>query len=516
MTTFAFAGLLLACFAAVFNWRAGLILCVIVALAQDPARKLTPGGPVYFVVFVGMVFAAAWVGAWINRVKLGPQVIYGWRQQLQTPAMLFVGLLAVQALHSMARWENPMLPAIGLIFYLAPVLAVVFAHQFAIRAGTSGIRKFLWFYVGASLVWMLSVFAETNGVRSPMLGEVGVGQIIYSYGLNRKAASGFYRASEIAAWHIAMVSCCLFILLNGRKLSLFKTVAVAAAVLFLMYVGVATGRRKMLVYVVIFGGVYLCLFAWFLRGKARLAVFSLIASVLMSFAFLGLIPEGSEGGFNNETSTLGKRDVQAAWTARALTVFADIPERFHLLAYRPVESAVDSFGWFGAGLGSAAQGAQHFGGGSIKFGGAGEGGLGKITMDLGVPGVFLFLFLIFTASRQIWRRLQALSRGSRPHATMAFGFVALLVANVAGFSVATQVYGDVFVLLILGWSVGFVLALPTVAYQEQLRAAAPPVAAIGTIPLRRPVAQGADFEPRPRPIAVSAVAGAALPPRGST
>ena len=516
MTTFAFAGLLLACFAAVFNWRAGLILCVIVALAQDPARKLSPGNSVYFVVFVGFVFAAAWLGAWINRVKLGPQVIHGWRQQLQMPAMLFVGLLAVQAMHSMARWENPMLPAIGLIFYLAPVLAVVFAHQFAVRAGTPGIRKFLWFYVGASLVWLLSVFAETNGVSSRMLGEVGVGQIIYSYGLNRKAASGFYRASEIAAWHIAMVSCCLFILLNGRKLSLFKTVAVAAAVLFLMYVGVATGRRKMLVYVVIFGGVYLCLFAWFLRGKARLAVFGLIASVLVSFAFLGLIPEGSEGGFNNETSTLGKRDVQAAWTARALTVFADIPERFQLLAYRPIEWAVDGYGWFGAGLGSAAQGAQHFGGGGIKFGGAGEGGLGKITMDLGVPGVFLFLFLIFTVARQIWSRLQALSRGSRAHATMAFGFVALLVANVAGFSVATQVYGDVFVLLILGWSVGFVLALPTVAYQEQLRAAAPPVAAIGTIPLRRPVPQAADFDPRPLPNPVSIVAGVVLPPRGST
>ncbi|MBC7625363.1 MAG: hypothetical protein H7232_18540, partial [Aeromicrobium sp.] len=138
MTALALAGLLLACFAAVFNWRAGLILCVVVALAQDPARKLSPGNPVYFVVFVGVVFAAAWVGAWINKVKLGPQVIHGWQQQLQMPAMLFVGLLAVQALHSVARWENPMLPAIGLVFYLAPVLAVVFAHQFAIRAGTLG------------------------------------------------------------------------------------------------------------------------------------------------------------------------------------------------------------------------------------------------------------------------------------------------------------------------------------------------------------------------------------------
>ena len=501
MITLSIIGLLFACLAAVFNWRAGLILCFFVALLQDPARKLSPGGPVYFVVFVGVVFAAAWVGAWVNRVKLGPQVIHGWRQQLQMPAMLFVGLLAAQALHSMARWGNPMLPAIGLIFYLAPVLAVVFAHQFAVRTGTPGIRKFLWVYVGVSLFWLLSVLAESNGIVSPALGEVGVGQIIYSFSLNRKAASGFYRASEIAAWHIAMVSCCLFILLNGQKLSAFKSVVVLVAVLFLMYVGVATGRRKMLVYVVIFGGVYLCLFAWFLRGKARLAVFGLIGCILISGAFIGIVPDGSEAALTNETSTLGKRDAQAAWTARALTVFADIPDRVQLLAYRPVEWAVDGFGWFGAGLGSAAQGAQYFGGGAIKFGGAGEGGLGKITLDLGVPGVILFLFLIVTVGRQIWARLGALSRGSRGHATMAFGFVALLVANVAGFSIATQVFGDVFVLLMLGWSIGFVLALPAVAFQETQRSAARATTVAGVSSAAPPI------PPRPQ-VAVPSTASA--------
>ena len=515
MIALSIIGLAIACFVAVFKWRLGLILCVIVALAQDPARKLSPGSPVYFVIFVGVIFAAAWFGAWINRVKLGPTVIHGWRQHLQTPTILFIGLLAAQSVHSVARWGNPMLPAIGLIFYFAPVLAVVFAHQFAIRTGTRGIRIFLWFYVGVSLFWLLSVLAEAQGISSRAFGEVGVGQIIYSFGLNRKAASGFYRASEIAAWHIAMVSCCLFILLNGRRLSAFKSLAVLALVLFLLYVGFATGRRKMLVYVVIFVGVYLCLFAWFLRGKARLAVFGLIACIVVAGAYLGIVPDGSQPGFAGEDWTLGKRDAQSAWTARALTVFADIPERFQLLAYRPIEWAVDGFGWFGAGLGSAAQGAQHFGGGAGKFGGAGEGGLGKITMDLGVPGLLLFLWLIVTVARQMWTRLEALARGSRAHATMAFGFVSLLVANVAGFSVATQVYGDVFVLLMLGWSVGFVLALPAVAYQETLRAAAPRAVAVGIIPLRHGVTHASDFVQQWRPL-TSVTPGDAAPPGKST
>ena len=46
---------------------------------------------------------------------------------------------------------------------------------------------------------------------------------------------------------------------------------------------------------------------------------------------------------------------------------------------------------------------------------------------------------------------------------MAFGLVAFLVANVATFAVATQAYSDLFILLILGWALGFLLAMPVLA-----------------------------------------------------
>ena len=466
MMTISIALLALGCLTAVFQWQAGMIICVIVALLQDPARKLIPGQPVVFVVFVGVVFAAAWLGAWLNRVRLGPSVIHGWKKTLSAPAMLFVALLAAQAIHSVVRWGNPVLPAIGAIFYIAPILAIVFAHQCAVRFGTAGIRRFLWVYVLVSLPWMLGIVAEANGVSWGALGEVGKGQMIYSFGLNQKAMSGFYRAAEVAAWHIGMVSCCLFILLNGRKLSVFKSAAVAVAVLFLLYVGFVTGRRKMLVYVMVFGAVYLSLFAWFLRGKARLAIFGIAACVIGYAMLLGIGPDPGESGFDKQDFTLARRDVGAAWQARAMTVFADIPDRFNMMAYWPVEWAVREFGWLGAGLGAGAQGAQYFGGGMAKFGGAGEGGLGKITLDLGLPGIPIFLWILYSFAKQIWVRLEVLSRTSRQHATMAFGFAGLIAANVATFAVATQVFGDVFVLLMLGWSVGFLLAMPAVAYAE--------------------------------------------------
>jgi hypothetical protein len=49
---------------------------------------------------------------------------------------------------------------------------------------------------------------------------------------------------------------------------------------------------------------------------------------------------------------------------------------------------------------------------------------------------------------------------------MAFGFLSFLIANAATFSVATQAYSDLFVLLILGWCLGFLLAMPHLAGQK--------------------------------------------------
>jgi hypothetical protein len=160
-----------------------------------------------------LLFAAAWLGAWINKSPADPQVIPHWRQQLQTPAMLFVGLLAMQAMHEYGAVGQPHAPAIGLVFIWPQFRGRFFCAQFAIRAaGTRWHSEcFVVLCLGASLFWFTDVVAETNGVSSRALGEVGVGQIIYSFGLNKESGVRVYRASEVAAWHIAMVSCCMFI-----------------------------------------------------------------------------------------------------------------------------------------------------------------------------------------------------------------------------------------------------------------------------------------------------------------
>ena len=59
-----------AAFWAFAEWRIGLLMCLAIAVVQDPLRKLTPDQPVVFVVLAGVVFGAAFMGAWMQGVPL--------------------------------------------------------------------------------------------------------------------------------------------------------------------------------------------------------------------------------------------------------------------------------------------------------------------------------------------------------------------------------------------------------------------------------------------------------------
>ena len=68
--------------------------------------------------------------------------------------------------------------------------------------------------------------------------------------------------------------------------------------------------------------------------------------------------------------------------------------------------------------------------------------------------------------RHLWRIMRAASRHSLRMGRLSFGLLSFLVANLAGFSVATQAYGDLFVLLILSWTLAFFLAVPVLVERE--------------------------------------------------
>ena len=474
MPELAFALLFLVTLMAVASWRNGLMLCTLIAILQDPMRKLTPDQPVYFVVMVGAVFGAAWIGALLERVPLRPNSIRGWRQQIGTPFALFVLLVLAQAAHSLVRFGSVPMTAIGLLAYFSPLPAIVFAYQYAVRFDLTGVTRWMWFYVMIATLSLSGIYLEYIDYDWAALGEVGEGLVVYDVGMILKPFSGFFRSSEIAAWHTATIACFVFLLLFGQRRSLPRLLLAIGLVAVLIALGTLTGRRKMLVQIIIFISSYFLLVAWFQRGAAKVAGFIGLSGLAGYVLIVGLVgPDPGDHSFDTHQMNIGSGSLYEAYALRRQSVIQDIPARFSDLGLAPISWAVNQYGWFGAGLGSGSQGTQHFVADDVMDRGAAEGGFGKLTLELGVPGLLLAAWMVLALGRYIWRVLAYLAVISPGHARFGYGLVAFLAANGAAFSVATQAFGDLFVLLTLGWTLGFLLALPVLAK----RAIAPTCAA---------------------------------------
>ena len=445
---------LLAVLVTLENWRRGILLAVLIGFAQDPLRKITPDEPVFFVVLALAMAVFAGTVAWtrlggfrINRMLQGDRVL---RDAVSVMFMIVV----MQSIHAFARFGSPVLVGIGMMSYLAPLGALWLAYQYARRA--EDVSRLLRVYIACALVVAGTIFLSYQGVESPLFKEIGPGVQIYerTLGLYIDAHVGVMRASEVAAWHLGAATCFVLILAISSRRPTTIQIAVVVAVL-LVIAGLLTGRRKMLAMIAGFGALYMLLI-WNSRHRStrNTIMTALLAPVLVlgGLLLIGVDPL--------ETGPL------ASYWQRGGTVWDDAYDRFMNLGVRSLQWAWYRAGFFGLGVGAGSQGAQHFGGGAV--GGAAEAGLGKVMSELGIPGLLVIAFVIWAFARHFWRNLKLLRQMSSSLSLLLFGLIAFLAANFAVFTSAAQIFGDPFVLLILGSCAGFVLAAPRLLYSEQV------------------------------------------------
>jgi hypothetical protein len=450
---------------AVADWRKGLFAMLVVAFLQDPARKLAADKPVYFTVLVGVVFAVVYLRAQSNRLFL-PTQIPGWKHFLRLPSMLILLMLLVQAVNSILRYGNPMITGISALSYLAPLPAMLAGYWFAVKEGRAGVVRWMTAYLAGAIVVLPGILLEYLGIDWRVLGDVGEGFQLFQQDTILTAHAGFFRASEVAAWHTATVVCFLVLLSSLRKLSARQIAGVVAIAVGLLALGILTGRRKIFVEIVIFLSVYVSLLMLFGRGGVRLASAVFFGGLLAYGAIALWVVEKPAEYAGNEAPRYQR------YAERSASVGTDVADRVVGLGIETVQWAVEGYGWLGGGLGIASQGAQHFGGGAEVYGGAGEGGLGKITAELGVPGLVIAIWFGVAALRYGRTVLKFVSGRSPQVERLAYGLAAFLVANLAVFLVATQVFGDLFVLLILGLASGFFVATPVLAEREHAQRSA--------------------------------------------
>jgi hypothetical protein len=219
----------------------------------------------------------------------------------------------------------------------------------------------------------------------------------------------------------------------------------------------------MLLEITIFVAAFFFLIAWIQRGAARMAMIILLMGATGYVVIVGFVAPDLVQASYTKTMKLENATRLEGYAVRGQSVFIDLPERVRNVGIGPLVWSVENFGWLGAGLGSGSQGTNEIVEQHDINRWAAEGGLGKIMMELGVPGLLLIVWLLLAMGRHVAELLFPLARTSPQHARMAFGFLSFLIANAATFSVATQAYSDLFILLILGWTLGFLFAMPTLA-----------------------------------------------------
>jgi len=431
-----------ACALALYDWRRGLVACIAIGFLQDPARKLAPDRPVYFVVAVAVVFACCLLGAFVRRERVGLRSVTRWFPRIQAPAVVFVLVVAAGGVMTLLRTGRPTLAGIGLLAYLSPPLAMLLGQRYC--SDPDQLRRWLRYYVLAAAVMAGTVFLQFAGVESKLFESIGV-EIVFGTGGMIEMMGGIMRSSEIAAWHAGAAACLgLALTLSARSLR----GRWIGAILFAAFLGsvILSGRRKMVAAIVLFVLVYLVLLARHAGSASRL---------MQSLAGAGALAIVGAQWLGSATTEYG-----GDYLGRSASIVQEGADRLIQMTVFQLGNILRRNGIWGAGAGTGAQGAQYFGGGTSLVGGAAEGGLGKVLAELGLPGLIVLLWLGFELGRAMLRVARLTRQLPRDLAYLLLGVMAFLPANAAVFLTAHQVFGDPFVLIVLGWLSGAALAAP--------------------------------------------------------
>ena len=139
----------------------------------------------------------------------------------------------------------------------------------------------------------------------------------------------------------------------------------------------------------------------------------------------------------------------------AATTEAEVAERLE----GGLAETIRQFGIMGAGLGTATQGVRHVTGSDTNIGWQ-EGGLGKLAIELGVPG--LIAVVIFGAATvRVMMRISGHPDIPESSQFARVTLFALVAANVANFMASAQAYSDPVLTLMTAFFVGCLFATAT-------------------------------------------------------
>ena len=298
---------------AFIDWRKGLLFVLIIGVLQDPFRKLSPNISSLFIIWSLSIFCFVFLAAFLKGETGKFKTLYLHSYGLKNLWSLWAFLLFLQFFHSFFRW-NVIIPVIGSVEYIMPLFALLLGLGFAQTEKT--IIRFVSYYIMIIVPAALTVYLSVwYGDQWSVLREIGsfVGNqlIIYDIHTALESYSGIFRTGEIASWHAA-TSVMFLLFLVQKKTSFTLRVVAMLLIFFLIGAIIYTGRRKMLMSIVIF---------FVLRTMLIAKIKGNLQNIFIPLLFLLLL--GAAGlNWNYSLSSYNP------YIQRGVTVFGATPERF--------------------------------------------------------------------------------------------------------------------------------------------------------------------------------------------
>jgi hypothetical protein len=444
------------------DWKSGLLWTLAIGFAQDPIRKLTPGQPSLMVGLVLIAFLMCAFSVYQLRRQFDLRYLLWTSPQLFDIIPFFVLLLFAQAINSYTRFASVPLVAIGLSFYLAPAVALWMG--FHVGRDLALLRRFLFVYFLLSCAYAITVLMDFQGVDIPAFEEVGSGILITFEGGSKSGASGLWRTSEIASWHLAAAACFSVILAFSERELGYQVLYLSMLIVFGI-LSVTTGRRKAQILILAFLGIYLLLFSRQASPASReRLIMSVLGGIGVSTAIVSMFLIDLLG--SNFDIFLG----------RALTSKDELSVRVRDQGLTDFFKAFEVGGGLGLGLGAGTN-LGNFNAGANRaavrsLGYVSEGGGGRLVVELGIPGVLLIGWILLASLQLLWRNFRLIRYLSSEEIALVMGLLSFGFANLVFFFSAAQLYSDPFILVMLGVSIGPVLSVPVLVYSRVQQAQA--------------------------------------------
>lgn len=453
----------LSCLVALQDWRWGVVTILAVGLLQDPMRKIVPGAPIIYTVAFTPIYASCILVFFARRQR--ETNLLAWFPNVRLPAALFSMALFISLLQTFSYGPVAYVPGlIGAFSYFCIVPAILLGFFYP-RTKADEFERLMLVYCLATAVMLIGVVLEQAGYKEivpglkPMVERATIRwvgpYVVQMY-------SGFFRSSEIMGWHAAtMTMLCVYFVLRQPKLTLFWLPLVG----FGIYCVILSGRRKMFIALI----AYLAVLLYAERGKIRPRLVSItVLGALMIMPVLYFFV--SEEHFVTLRSGFDEAGGRAAVTGLSgpLWLWKEV-------------------GLFGFGVGTKTQGTQHF---QLQVRTPlCEGGFEKVFIELGILGVLCFLALLVVLALNV-RKCVARSLRTPDQLSLSVPLGAMLVANALMFLVSFQIFGDPFILVLLGLFVGVVLSDERLLAIRALGRRFFPSGGRGEVVGHRPVTQG--------------------------